>query len=324
MRRRDFIRLFGCAAVASTAPFRAWAQPAAIPTVGYLQRPDPVRTDFDDFRDGLKALGYEQDRNIRIEQRYAGLDDSKLRAFAQDLVNMNVKAIVVDGTFSIKTVMTATRTIPIVSTLISGPTQFGIDNLARPGGNLTGLSSFADDLEGKRLELLKELIPGARRIAMLLDRNSVNDTKMRVVENVAKAIGVEFQTFEAIGPDTWPNAFASIAAYQPDALMQFPSGSFASGFRELAALAVALRLPTMYGEREFVGAGGLMSYGINYSDQWRRAAGYVDRILKGAKAGELPIEQPVKFDLVINLKAAAAIGVSVPTSIMLRAGEVIE
>ena len=237
---------------------------------------------------------------------------------------MNVKAIVVDGTFSIKTVMTATKTIPIVSTLISGPTQFGIDNLARPGGNLTGLSSFADDLEGKRLELLKELIPRARRIAMLLDRNSVNDTKMRVVETVAKAIGVEFQTFEAIGPDTWPNAFASIAASRPDALMQFPSGSFASGPRELAALAVALRLPTMYGEREFVGAGGLMSYGINYSDQWRRAAGYVDRILKGAKAGELPIEQPVKFDLVINLKAAAAIGVSVPTSIMLRAGEVIE
>lgn len=324
MKRREFIRLLGGATVASTVPFRASAQPADIPTIGYLQRTNPVRTDFDDFRDGLKALGYEQGRNIRIEQRYAGLDDDKLRAFAQELVNMNVKAIVVDGTFSIKTVMTATKTIPIVSTLISGPTQFGIDNLARPGGNLTGLSSFADDLEGKRLELLKELIPGAHRIAMLLDRSSVNDTKMRVVEVVAKAIGVEFQTFEAVGPETWPNAFASIAAYRPDALMQFPSGSFASGSRELAALAVALRLPTMYGEREFVGAGGLMSYGINYSDQWRRAAGYVDRILKGAKAGELPIEQPVKFDLVINLKAAAAIGVSVPTSIMLRAGEVIE
>ena len=324
MKRREFIAGLGGAAAVSAWPLAAWAQPATIPTIGYLQRTNPVRTDFEDFRDGLKALGYEQGRNIRIEQRYAGLDDNKLRAFAQELVNMNVKAIVVDGTFSIRTVMTATKTIPIVSTLISGPTQFGIDNLARPGGNLTGLSSFADDLEGKRLELLEELIPGARRIAMLLDRNSVNDTKMRVVENVAKAIGVEFQTFEAIGPDTWPNAFASIAAYRPDALMQFPSGSFASGSRELAALAVALGLPTMYGEREFVGAGGLMSYGINYSDQWRRAAGYVDRILKGAKAGELPIEQPVKFDLVINLKAAAAIGVSVPTSIMLRAGEVIE
>lgn len=324
MNRRNFI--FGAGSVASL-PFQsvvAWAQPASIPAIGYLQRPGRVRTDFEDFSDGLKALGYEQGRNIKIEQRYGDLDDEKVRAYAQELVGMNVKAIVVDGTFSIRTVMAATKTIPIVSTLISGPSQFGIENLAHPGVNLTGLSSFADDLEGKRLELLKELLPGARRIAILLDRNNANEVRMGVLETVSKTLGIDVQRFEATGRQNWPDVFASIAAYRPDAMLQVPSGSFASTPRELAGLAVAQRLPAMYGEREFVQAGGLMSYGISYSDQWRRAAGYVDRILKGAKAGDLPIEQPTKFDLVINLKAANLLGMTVPTSIMLRAGEVIE
>ena len=324
MSRRNFIVGVGSSASAACWPFAAPAQSASIPVIGYLQRPGPVRTDFEDFHDGLRALGYEQGRNIRIEQRYGELDDEKVRGFALELVRMNVRAIVVDGTFSIKTVMSATKTIPIVATLISGPSQFGIENLAHPGINLTGLSSFADDLEGKRIELLKELLPSARRVAVLLDRNNANEVRMGVLETAAQTLGVEVQRFEATGRQNWPEVFAAIAASRPDALLQVPSGSFASNPRELAGLAVAQRLPAMYGEREFVQAGGLMSYGISYSDQWRRAAGYVDRILKGAKAGDLPIEQPTKFDLVINLKAATSIGITVPTSIMLRAGEVIE
>jgi putative ABC transport system substrate-binding protein len=321
-RRRQFITLLGGAAAAW--PLAARAQQPAMPVIGFLQRSYPVRTDFADFRDGLKALGYEDGRNIRIEQRYAGLDMDRVRAFSRELVEMKVKVIVIDGFATIQTVMAATKTIPIVSALIAGPDQFGIASLARPGGNLTGLSVSTDDLGGKRLELLKELIPNARRVAVLRDRYNINTVQLQVIENVARALDVELRLFEAAETDTWPGVFDLIAEYQPDALLQLTNATFASNPTKLAALAVARRLPAIYGEREFVDAGGLLSYGISFSDQWRRAAGYVDKILKGAEPGDLPIEQPTKFEIVINLKTAKAIGLTVPTATLLRATEVIE
>jgi putative ABC transport system substrate-binding protein len=322
MKRREVITLLGGAAAAW--PLAAQAQQPAMPVVGFLQRSAPIRADFANFRDGLKALGYEEGRNIRIEQRYARLDLDRLRSYAQELVAMNVRALVTDGWVTIQAATAATKTIPIVSAFIPGPTQFGIATLNRPGGNLTGLSSFVDELGAKRLELLKELVPAARRIAILRDRDNVNLVSMRLIEDVAKAIDVNLRDFVAAGPDTWPGVFASMTDYRPDALLQLTNAAFASNPKEMAALAVARRLPTLYGEREFVEAGGLMSYGTSLSDQWRSAAGYVDKILKGARAGDLPIEQPTKFDLVINLKTAKAIGLAVPTPTLLRATEVIE
>jgi putative tryptophan/tyrosine transport system substrate-binding protein len=322
IKRREFITLLGGAAVAW--PLSARAQQPTMPVIGFLQRSNPIRTDFADFRDGLKALGYEDGRNIRIEQRYAGLDMDRLRAFSQELVGMKVKVIVIDGLTTIQTVMTATKTIPIVSALIAGPDQFGIASLARPGGNLTGLSVFTDDIGGKRFELLKELLPNARRFAVLRDRFNINAVQLHNIEDVARALGAELRVFEAAEADTWPVVFAMIAEYQPDALLQLTNATFASNPAKLAALAIARRLPVIYGEREFVDAGGLMSYGISFSDQWRRAAGYVDKILKGAEPGELPIEQPTKFEFVITLKTAKAIGLTVPTPTLLRATEVIE
>jgi ABC-type uncharacterized transport system substrate-binding protein len=322
VKRRNFIALLGGAA--ASWPLAGRAQQAAMPVIGFLQRSNAIRNDFGDFREGLKTLGYEDGRNIRIEQRYAGLDMDRLRAFSRELVDMKVKVIVVDGLATIQAVMAATKTIPIVSALIAGPDSFGIVNLARPGGNLTGLSVSADDLGGKRFELLKELLPNARRFAVLRDRFNVNTLQLHKIEDVARALGVELRVFEAALADTWPGVFGMIAEYHPDGLLQLTNATFASNPGRLAALAVAQRLPAIYGEREFVHSGGLMSYGISFSDQWRRAAGYVDKILKGAEPGELPIEQPTKFEFVINLKTAKAIGLTVPTPTLLRATEVIE
>jgi putative ABC transport system substrate-binding protein len=320
VKRRAFIAALGSTAV---WPIVAHAQ-QTMPVISFLQRSPRIRGDFEHFRDGLRALGYEEGRTIRIEQRYAGLNVDRLRELAQELLGMNVKVLVVDGSATIRTLLTITKTTPIVAAFIAGPTQYGIVNLSRPGGNLTGLSNLADDLDGKRLELLKELIPNSRRVAVLVDRDNLNPVAMRVVEHVAKAVGVELRTFEAGEPGTWPAVFASIPAFRADALLQFPSANFASAPKEAVALADAHRLPTVYAEHEFTKAGGLMSYGIDLPHQWRRLAGYVDKILKGANPGELPIEQPTKFDLAINLKTAKAIGLVVPTSILLRADEVIE
>ena len=248
----------------------------------------------------------------------------RLRGFAQELVRLNVRVIVIDGLATIQTAMAATKTVPIVSALIAGPEQFNIKTLARPGGNLTGLSIQVDDLGGKRLELLKELVPEARRVAILRDRFNVNMVQLRGIERVANSLGVSLREFEADEAATWPAVFASIADHRPDALLQLTNATFATDPKRLAAFAVGQRLPAMYGEREFVDAGGLISYGISFPDQWRRAAIYVDKILKGADPGDLPIEQPTKFDLVVNLKTAKAMGFTVPMSALLRATEVIE
>jgi putative ABC transport system substrate-binding protein len=325
MRRREFIALLGGAATSSlpfASPLRA--QQAGVPVVGFLQRSAPIRDDFKHFWDGLAALGYEAGRNIRIEQRYAGGSDTRLHELAQEITKLNPAVIVVDGSITIATVQAATKTIPIVATIITDPERFSITNLAKPGGNLTGLSTFGDVLYAKRLELLKEMLPQVRRVAVLRAPPNLSPIAMRVINDAGRALGLELRTYDAGAPGTWPALFAAMGADKCDAILQFSDGRFATRTTELVVLAIAQRLPAVYAEREFVDAGGLASYGISFPDQWRRAAGFVDKILRGAKPGDLPVEQPTRFELVINMKTAKALGLAIPPALPLRADAVIE
>jgi putative ABC transport system substrate-binding protein len=211
-----------------------------------------------------------------------------------------------------------------VATIISDPERFGIANLAKPGGNITGLSTFSDVLYAKRLELLKEILPQVRRVAVLRPTPNLSLIGMRVINDAAPALGLEVRAYDAAEPSTWAALFAAMTRDKCDGLLQFIDGLFAARTTELVILAAAQRLPAVYAEREFVDAGGLVSYGISYADQWRRAAGYAAKILKGDKPGDLPVEQPTRFELVINMRTARALGVAVPPTLLARADEVIE
>jgi putative tryptophan/tyrosine transport system substrate-binding protein len=322
MRRREFISLLGGAAAAW--PLAARAQQSAAPVIAFLRRTDPIRVDFASFTDGLKALGYEDGRTIRIEQRYANGNLDRLRAQANELAGMNLKLFVVDGTVTAEAVMSATRQIPIITVLVSDPARLGIMNINRPGGNVTGLSAMVDDLYAKRLELLKEIVPNARRVAVLRNPLNASPIATRVISETASKLGLSLRTFDASEVAAWPAIIAAIANDRADALLQQADATFASQPKELMALTLVQRLRGIYPEREFVDAGGLISYGIGFADQWRRAAQYVDKILQGTPAGELPIEQPTRFQLVLNLNTARTLGLDVPPTLLARADEVIE
>jgi putative tryptophan/tyrosine transport system substrate-binding protein len=322
MRRREFITLLGGAAAAW--PLAARAQQAAMPVVGYLPRAAPIRNDFGKFLDGLRALGYEEGRNIRIERHYGNSDDKRLRELAQELARLNPVVIVVDGPVTIGMVQAATTTIPIVSAIMGDPELFGIAQLNRPGGNLTGLTTLGDVLFAKRVELLKEMLPQIQTIAVLRSLPNLKPAATQVTSEAAKALGLTVRIYDAGERSTWPSMFAAMVDDKCDALLQFTDGKFAAVTTALVVLAVARHLPAMYGEREFVDAGGLASYGVSLGDQFRRAAAYVDKIIKGAKPGDLPVEQPTKFELVINANTAKALGLEVPPTLLARADEVIE
>jgi putative ABC transport system substrate-binding protein len=322
VKRREFFTLLGGVAA---LPLAARAQQQAMPVVGFLQRGDPIRGDFAAFQSGLQALGYEQGRNIRVEQRYGGgADVQRMSALARELIGMNATVIVTDGMPTVEAVRKETNSIPLVSALLSDPMRLGITNLNRPGGQVTGLSNLVDVLFVKRVELLKEMLPQARRVAVLRDPVNLSPVAVRVTDDAAKTLGRELRNHDAPNRDVWPAVFSAISQDRPDALLQFGAATFAGSPRELASLALTHRLPAVYTEREFIEAGGLLSYGISYADQWRRAAGSVDKILKGAAAADLPIEQPTRFELVINLKAAKMLGIAVPPTLLARADEVIE
>ena len=322
MRRREFIAGLGGAVAAW--PLTARAQQAGPPVVAFLQRSAPIRGDFTHFRDGLAALGYEDGRNVRIEKRYAEGNDVRLRELGHEVVKLNPAVIVVDGMVTTAAVTAQTTTIPVVTTIISDPERFGITNLAKPGGNITGLSTFSDVLYAKRLELLKEMLPQVRRVAVLRPLTNASPVGTRISNDAARSLGLELRYYDAGPPAGWPALFAAMSDDKCEALLQFIDGLFANRTTDLVVLAVSRRLPVVYAEREFVDAGGLASYGISYADQWRRAAGYVEKILKGAKAGDLPVEQPTRFELVINMRTAKALGLTVPPTLLARADEVIE
>ena len=312
-------------------PLAAEAQPAAkVPRIGYLSgNLAPGLHLREAFLQGLRDLGYVEGRNIVIEYRDAEGKLERLPGLAADLVALKVDVIAVTSTPAALAAKNATRTIPIVFTWAADPVRSGlVTSLGRPGGNVTGLSVLFTELVGKRLELLKQAVPGASRIAVLRhpgDYGERTENEMlREADVAARALGVRLQVVEARGPEDFDRAFADMTRARADAVTVESTNIFFMERKRLVDAAAKHRLPATYLVREFVDAGGLMSYAANAADLQRRAAAYVEKILKGAKPGDLPVEQPMKFELVINLKTAKALGLTIPPSLLARADQVIE
>ena len=316
------------------APFAAGGaraqQVAKVPRIGYLTGNLASGLNLREaFLQGLRDLGYAEGRNVVIEYRDAEGKYDRFPALAADLVALNVDVIVVTNTPAALAARQATRTIPIVLGWVLDPVSSGlVSSLARPGGNVTGLSTLARELVGKRLELLKQAVPRVTRIAVLWhpgDYGERTEGEMHNEENVAaRALGVRLQVLEARGPGDFGKAFADMSRAHADAVAVQSTNLFFIERRRLVDLAAKNRLPAIYPTREFVDAGGLMSYAANTADLLRRAATYVHKILKGAKPSDLPVEQPTKFELVINMPTAKALGLTIPPSLLERADHVIQ
>jgi putative ABC transport system substrate-binding protein len=314
------------------SPVAAEAQQAAkIARIGYLAANlagGPL-AGHEAFLQGLRDLGYVEGRNVVIEYRDAGGKDERLPALAAELVALKVDVIVAAaGTLAALAAKQATRSLPIVFIAVGNPVTSGlVTSLARPGGNLTGLSAVSQDLVGKWLELLKQAVPGVSRVAFLWQPGALGDADKDVLkgaEVAARTLGVRLQLVEAQGPADLERAFSDMTRARAGALTVLSTPMFSSERRRVVDLAAKHRLPTVFPFRSYVDAGGLMSYGPNVSDLFRRAATYVDRILKGTKPGDLPVEQPTKFELVINLKTAKALGLTIAPSVLARTDHVIQ
>jgi len=325
MRRRDFIA--GVAGLSAPRPLAARAQSRTLARVGFLRQAGPDDKQFDAFRGGLRAVGYLEGQNIVIEQRYAAGAYDRLPALAMELVHLNVDVIVVDGTAAAKACKAATSTTPIVFTLAVDPVADSlVASIAHPGENLTGLTMTTGyELAGKRVELLKDMVGGLSRVAVLSNpSNPPHVHYLRETERVATALGLDVRAFEVRGPNDLPGAFAAMADWRADGLVTLTDGMLFSQRARVTELALNSKRPGVYPEAEFVAAGGLASYGPNLPDLFRQAATYVDKILKGTKPADLPIEQPSKFELVINLKTAKVLGLTISREFQLRADEVID
>ena len=278
------------------------------------------------FKQQLSDLGHVEGRTVAFEPRYAAGKVERLPALARELTHMKVRVIVTGGSVATQAALGATTTIPIVTATGDDPVATGVAaSLARPGGNVTGMTSISDDLDAKRLELLREVMPKLSRLAMLWHaENPVSVRRARAVEPVAQSMKLELRRFGIGSGDELPRAFAAMTQERAAAVFVIAGPQLFADRERLAALALKHHLPSMHTQSEYVDAGGFISYGPSYPDLFRRAALYVDKILKGAKPGELPIEQPTQISLVINLKTAKALGATIPNAILLRAGRVIE
>lgn len=311
--------------------FVAEAQSGKIPTVGVLlntaaPKAGQSNPSLDAFRSGLHELGYVEGGSVILEYRWAGGSIQHAADLAAELVRLNVAVIVSAGTPATQMAKAATTTIPIVMTAVGDPVGSGIvASLARPGGNVTGLSLLDTDLDGKRIELLKEAVPGLTRIAMLW---SPSDPGMTLafsrVEAASHTLRLTLQSLAVRGPDDLSPAAQAATAGRAEALIVTAQPFTIRHQIQILDVVTKLRLPAMYTDRRFVDSGGLMSYGPNLADVYRRAAAYVDRILKGAKPADLPVEQPTKFELVINLGTAKALGLAIPPTLRTRADQVID
>jgi putative tryptophan/tyrosine transport system substrate-binding protein len=313
------------------APLASEAQPGAkIARIGYLSPHMAANPHLHEaFRQGLRDLGYIEGRNLVIEYRDAEGKPERLLALAAQLVALKVDVIVAINTPAVLAIKQTTMTVPIVFAAVGDPVGSGlVTSLPRPGGNVTGLSGFAPKLVGKRMELLKQAVPGVKRIAVLWQPDAFGDRTetdmLKEAEVSARALGVRLQFVEARSPADLERVFSDMARERAPALTVLPSTMFLGERSRLVELAAKNRLPAFYPTREYVDAGGLMSYGSNIADSFRRAATYVDKILKGAKPGDLPVEQPTKFELLINVKTARALGVKIPPSVLGRADHIIE
>jgi putative ABC transport system substrate-binding protein len=310
---------------------KAQQQAIKVARIGFLSpslASSPDRRDA--FLQGLRDLGYVEGRNVVIEYGDAEGKVERAPALAAELVARKVDVIfVAGGTRVTLAAVQATKTTPIVFTGVGDPVESGlVTNLARPGGNVTGLSSLGPELVSKRLELVKQAVPGVDRVAVLWLPGALGERTdkdmLAGADAAARALGVRLEFVEARGADEFDRAFSQLSTARAGALTVLPSNRFLREHRRLVELAAKHRLPAVYPSREFVDAGGLMSYGANSADLSRRAATYVDKILKGARPGDLPVEQPTKFELVINLKTAKALGLTIPQSLLAHADEVIQ
>jgi putative ABC transport system substrate-binding protein len=327
--RREFIGILAGGLLA--APLAAEAQQAAkVARIGFLatNRASSPHV-LEAFRQGLRDLGYVEGRNVVIEYRDAEGKPERLPALAAELVALKVDVIVAPAPPAALAARHATRTLPIVFIGAGDPVTSGlVTSLARPGGNVTGLSILGPELVGKRLEQLTQAVPGVSGVAVLWQPGGQGERTakdmLKEAEVAGRALGVRLQVVEARGPADVDRAFSDMTRARAGALTVLLSPMFFNERRRLVDGAAKNRLPALYPVRDFVDAGGLMAYGPNAADLWRRAATYVDKILKGAKPGDLPVEQPTKFELVINLKAAKALGLTIPQSVLGRADEVIQ
>ena len=303
-------------------------QPAKVARVGFLEAstPSAIAARVEAFRQGLRDLGYVEGKNVVIEYRYAEGNFDRLPALAAELVRLNVNVIVTGGPTAIPAAKAATTAIPIVMAFDTDPVGSGFAaSLAKPGGNITGLSTLAPELSAKQIELLKEIVPKLARVAVLGTASRPGSAHaLREVENAAKALKVQVQFQDVVDPKGIDAAFLAARKGSADAVLVLGSPLFNANRMELTELASKSRYPVIYDRAEFVEAGGLMTYSVSLADLARRAATYVDKILKGAKPGDLPIEQPTKFDLVVNMKTAKALGIKIPNSVLAQATKVIE
>jgi putative ABC transport system substrate-binding protein len=326
MKRRDFIAVLGGAA--SAWPLAANAQTSPkIPRIGYIAGAGSGNVDHIGaaFRQGLRELGYVEGQTIALEFRYAEGRSDRIPELVAELVGLKMDVLVAGNSVAALVAQKATRTIPIVM-VAADPVGLGlVVSLARPGGNVTGLSYFNEAIVAKRLQLLKELVPGLAQVAVLRNPSiAVHAIFWQETEVAARTLGVALQPLNIRGPDDFEGAFAAATQGNAQALIALDDALTIAHRPRIVGLAATSRLPAMYGLREFPDDGGLISYGPSFADLFRRAATYVDKILKGAKPADLPVEQPTKFELVINRKTANALGLTVPTTLLAQADEVIE
>ena len=303
-------------------------QPTKIPRIGYLiaGSPSSYAARSEAFRQGLRELGYVEGKNILIEYRYTEQKLDRLTELAVELVRLKVDVIVTSGPIPTRSAREATATIPIVMSQDPDPVGNGfVASLARPSGNITGLSTLAPELSGKRLELLKEVLPKLSRVAVFGTSTQPGTAQaLREVELAAGAFGVKLQYLDVLDPKDIETAFRAASKGRADAVLMMVAGGVAAAHRtEIAELAIKSRRPVMYSSSQYVEVGGLMTYGVSLTDLDRRAAVYVDKILKGTKPADLPVEQPMKFEFIINLKAAKQIGLTIPPNVLARADKVI-
>jgi ABC-type uncharacterized transport system substrate-binding protein len=326
-RRREFIVLLGGAAAGW--PLAAWAQQPAVPVIGYLHPDTPQRMArlLASFLKGLSETGYVEGSNVMIEYRWGGGDNRRIPELVADLVRRRVAVIALPGSSAAAiAAKAATSTIPVVFSFGVDPVQLGIvQSLNRPGGNVTGVNSMSNELVGKRLELLRELLPNATHVAMLINPgNATAETQIKDGRASAKAIGLDLELFTASADHEIDTAFARGAQARIDALSVGPDALFNNRRVQIAALAVRYKFPVVYPFRTDAEAGGLLSYGTSLADAHRQVGVYTGRILKGENPADLPVVQPTKFELVINLRTAKALGLTVPDRLLALADEVIE
>jgi putative ABC transport system substrate-binding protein len=310
-----------------TAVLGAEAQPAAkVYRIGYVRAETPPAVDIEAFREGLRDHGYVEGTNVVVEYRWADGNEERLRSLVAELLRLKVDLIVTSAPAATRVAKEATTTIPIVMVLVADPVAFGfVASLARPGGNVTGFAYLLPEVSGKRLELLKEAVPALSRVAVLW--NAANPYKpfdLKEVEAVADALRVGVNAFPVREPKDFDDAFKAAVKSRAGGLITLEDPFTIAHRTRIVDLALRHRLPAVYAVRPFVEAGGLMSYGPDRADQNRRAAAFVDKILKGAKPADLPVERPTKFDLVINMKTAKALGMKISPSLLLRADQVLE